>query len=160
MKTKLYLITLSSLALFLFACSSPDVEVIKAEFAESIIYDGGVSCIYKDHHIIKITLNFNFQNLNTKEQVGTDAYSSEVYQILSQNAHLYNGDSIIKYTYGYWPKKTTKTSASGMVLFYVIPDNTDLNKMKFIYDASVLGGTTKTYTYSSFGEMKPLALKK
>jgi hypothetical protein len=159
-KNKLNIVVCSLLVFLIFACNRPNVKVIKAEFAKNILFDGGIACVYTGKNIIKITLDFNFQNLITKEQVGSDAYKSEVYQLLSKNAQFYCGDSVIEPTHGYWPEKITKTSASKMVLFYVIPNKTDLNKLKFEYNASILGGQTKPYSYSSFFEMKPLSPEK
>jgi hypothetical protein len=159
MKTKLVFVAFTAFTVLLIACSNPDIEVTKAEFVESIIYSGGVSVVYKDNQIIKMTLDFNFQNLNTTEKEGTDAYKSEVYQILTKNAQLNIVDSLVKATYGYWPKEITKTSASELIMFYVIPNNTDLNKLVFQYDVSILGKTPGIFTYSDFGNMKPLSPK-
>jgi hypothetical protein len=165
-------------SLLLFGCTSQSVKVIKAEFVEDIyvssgspiivegavtsiaIGEKGIWCSFKGHDIIKISLNFNYNALDTKEKIGTDEYLSEVYKILKENAHFFNGEIEQKAVWGFWPEKATKTSASNMKLFYVIPNNTDLNKLKFQYDASQLRGDVNTYTFSNFSSMKPLKPKK
>jgi hypothetical protein len=165
------------LMLFIIGCSSPTVKVKKAEFAEDIyvssgspiildsvktilsIGQKGMWCSFEGHDIIKISLNFNYKALDTKEKVGTDEYLSEVYRILKTNAHFYDGEKEINVVWGFWPEKATETSASNMVLFYVIPNKTDLSKLRFEYDASQLGSEVKTYTYAEFSDMEPLKPK-
>lgn len=175
---KLFYVILSVFTLLLFGCSSPSVKVIKAEFAEDIyvssgspiILDGvetslaigekGMWCSFKGHDIIKISLNFNYKALDTKEKIDTDEYLSEVYKILKENAHFFNGEIEQKAVWGFWPEKATETSASNMKLFYVIPNKTDPNKLKFEYDASQLRGDGNTYSFTKFGSMKLLKPKK
>jgi hypothetical protein len=175
---KMFYVILSLFTLLIFGCSSPSVEVIKAEFAEGIYLSGGqpivlegvktllsignkgMLCSFEDHNIIKISLNFNYKALNTKEKIGSDEYRSEVYNILSKNAHFYSGEIEIKSVWGFWPEKVTEKSASDMELFYVIPCKTDLKKLRFEYDASQLGRDTGIYTYTKFSNMKPLKPKK
>ncbi|MDQ7815549.1 MAG: hypothetical protein RDU14_00825 [Melioribacteraceae bacterium] len=178
MTKKLFYSILPAIIILLFGCSSPDVEVIDAEFAKSIyvstgqpivlegitssigIGEKGIWCSFQNHDIIKITLDFNFKALDTKEEIGTDKHQSEVYRILNENAHMYNGENEIKLVWGYWPEETTGTSASDMKLFYVIPDSTDLKNLKFEYDTSLLNGVKGKYSYAKFDKMKPLEEEK
>lgn len=154
--------------LILFSCNSkPGVKVIKTEFVESLWvsgggmpgivgsvkinqYEGGNEFFYQDHDIIKLTLNFNFQNIDSKEQLGSEAHRRELYKILIQKAQFYIEDSIAKNIWGYWPEKTTETSAKNMVLFYAIPKEVDKNILKFEYDKSILGSTSGIYNYNNF----------
>lgn len=160
--------------IFIWGCSKKDVEVVDAEFAKNIyvstgqpiVLDGvtteigigksGIWCSFKEHDIIRITLDFNFKALATKEKIGSDEYRSEVYKILSKNAHFYNGNKELENIWGYWPEETSATSASEMQLFYVIPHGIDMSKLKFEYDTSILSGTPGKFTYANFNNMKPL----
>ncbi|MGD8307110.1 MAG: hypothetical protein PVF17_10680 [Ignavibacteria bacterium] len=159
-----------------FNCSSPpDIEIINAEFVENIYFSGmslppmiqgvqtqvsvgenGVYCKYVDHHIIKLELNFNFKAIATQEEVGSKEHKKELFNTLSKIAHLYDGEIEQDLFWGYWPTEVTETSVTDMSLIYVIPATTDMSKLKFEYDTSILGGTTGIYTYSKFADMKPL----
>lgn len=178
MSKKLFITVLPAFMILLSGCSSPDVEVIDAEFAKDIyssagqpivlegitttvgIGESGLWCSFKDHDIVMITLDFNFKGLDTKEETGSEKHHSEVYKILNKNAHMYNGEKEIELVWGYWPEETTATSASDMKLFYVIPDSTDLKKLKFEYDTSILNGVKGKYSYAKFDKMKPLEEEK
>jgi hypothetical protein len=158
MARKIVYFILPCLMVMMTGCSKP-VKVVKAEFAEYIVYSGGVSVSYTDKQTISMTLDFNYKNLDTKEAVGSDAYKSEVFQILTKNASFYSGDSLIEYTYGYWPDKITKTSADNLILYYLIPLNADINKVRFEYNTSVLNGKPGSFVYNQFAKMKPLKPK-
>ena len=158
----------------LVGCSKPNVEVVEAEFAKGI-YSGGQPILLKgistslaigkngvwssfvDHKIIVVSLNLNYQPIHTKEEVGSDKHKSEVYEYLSKYARFYNDGVESKLVWGYWPDKVSETSASNLKLFYVIPDNTDLNKLKFEFEYSILNGIKGVYTYTKFNKMKPLS---
>lgn len=76
-----------------------------------------------------------------------------------KNAHLFNGEAEIKSIWGFWPEKVTETRALNLKLFYIIPNNTNLEKLRFEYETSILGESINSYTYSGFNKMKPLKLE-
>lgn len=100
MKKILINVILSIFSILLFSCSRPNVEVIKAEFVEDIyvsggqpiavrgvkqqiaVGDNGIWCKFEGHDIIKISLNFNYENLDTHEEIGSDEHRRVVYSIL------------------------------------------------------------------------------
>lgn len=175
MTRKLFCLILSGCIVFILGCSKKDVEVVDAEFAKNIyvstgqpivmegittevgIGKSGIWCSFKEHDIVKITLDFNFNSLATTEKTGSDEYRSEIYKILSKNAHFYNGNKELENVWGYWPEEASATNASGMELFYVIPHGIDMTILKFEYDTSILNGTPGKFTYANFNSMKPLA---
>ncbi|MBN2613258.1 MAG: hypothetical protein JXB00_17020 [Bacteroidales bacterium] len=164
-------------SILFLSCSRPNIEVIKAEFVEDIYVSGGqplavqgveqqisvgkngMWCKFKGHDIIKISLNFNYENLDIHEEIGSDEHRCEVYNILYKNAHLFDGKAEIKSIWGFWPEKVTETSASNMSLFYIIPKDTNMDKLRFEYETSILGKSIDSYTYSGFNKMKPLKLE-
>ena len=154
--------------ILMYSCNSgSSVKVTKSEFVESLWvngggmpgiagnvevhqYENGNDFFYKDHDVLKLTMNFNFQSIDSEEEPGSEAQRREFYKILVQNSHFYIGDSLIINIWGYWPEKCSNTSAKKMVLFYAIPKNTDLKSLKFEFDKSILGNTAGIYCFNSF----------
>ena len=130
-----------------------------AEKVKVAVGKNGIRCTYENHHIIRLTLNFSYKPLDINDELGSDRYRSKVFNILQKNSHMYNGNNVVKSIWGYWPKEVTETNAYEMTLFYLIPTSSDLSKLRFEYDKSILGDTGGIFVFDKFADMEALEVE-
>ena len=124
---------------FLSACGGAGVKVISAEYVDSINV-GGVFYNYEGQKIVELHLDFNFDASVTEDlDPQSDDFRDELFGILHEGAHFYNGDEEVESTYGYWPDEAGVDFAKDMTLFYVVPESSPDEDLRFVFDGDILG---------------------
>lgn len=134
-------VLLVALALLFLGCggSSFGAEITSVKYEESI-NAGGVLYRYESQDIIRIVLNFKFDDsLTSGLDQTSDDYRKELFAILVEGAHFYYDEQEVQRTYGYWPNEAGSNQAKEMSLFYLVPSNHSVQDLRFMYDGSVLG---------------------
>lgn len=105
---------------------------------------------FPEREIIEVVLNSNFLDTAESLKAGSDDHRKEIYAVVRDSAAFTVKGEKVDEIWGYWPKKTTKNSATDMKLFYLIPEGTPLTDLKLTFDGTKLGDSSYTMTFTDF----------
>ena len=157
---RLFMVLLMALPLLMAGCglTRPGARIASVEYVEYIPAAGGVSYQWEGKDIIKVVLDFKFdEKLAAGLDPKSDAYRDNLYDKLVKGAHFYLDNKEVGHTYGYWPKEAGKDFAKDLTLFYVVPKGPSSGSLKFVFDTALLGEGAPVLDTAIHPKNKPFA---
>lgn len=156
--------------IFFSACSKPTVSVTvkTAKVVEELITglnvflqsdlgtsnarvgSNSMAYTFPEREIIQVELDSTFIGLGESLKPGSEEHRKEIYKKILESVSFSVAEKNVDLIWGYWPKKTGKNSASGMKLFYLIPEGTPLSDLKLTIDGAKLGDPAYSLVYTEF----------
>jgi hypothetical protein len=144
MKKLFSVVLIMIVPLLLTACggSKPSAKIKSVEYVDSIPAAGGGTYSYDDVDIVHIVLDLEFdKSISSNLDTSSENYPGDIYAIVVEGAHFYYAGEELGREYGYWPEKFGDNHAKGISLFYLLPQDHNVDDLRFVYDGDVIGHT-------------------